>query len=446
MMLLRGTFSAPWVASYDQQNHVVIPWYAFNFGAFGDLWMDLIGIVIYLFFSFVIFGGMKLYKRLNDLTASLKLIAASVLILAGLYLAFRNGHNNFKYWSTNSHLNLDGFVKAFNSCFYFFTGFEVFTTVGRNIASARKNIGLGVIIVLIINVLSHLIIAIIFFAAFNHFVQNMNMETWNSFHNKFVVYGGTIMMIMFVITLKINLIMQDSLYGGTSLQPLAHEGFLSNRFQKLSRDNISTKASFLHMSLTILSLFIWLIIPDLIKGITLTKEYGFMCTIEQSLTYQEPFTGSSLTAASSAITIFIYAMMFAVAIKLGITKQMKLKIWEWIVVPITMLILIFVLIWHYYTLINNIVTASAENFQSALISGLIEFIFIGTAVSFVTIWYFTYYRIKYCKRVLWFPEQQAKIEQNFQVISQSKLVYEHIYQILLRYLKYYNHSNKAEDY
>ncbi|WP_146182484.1 hypothetical protein [Spiroplasma poulsonii] len=97
MMLLRGTFSAQWVASYDQQNHVVIPWYAFNFGAFGDLWMDLIGIVIYLFFSFVIFGGMKLYKRLNDLTASLKLIAASVLILADLYLAFRNGHNNFKY-------------------------------------------------------------------------------------------------------------------------------------------------------------------------------------------------------------------------------------------------------------------------------------------------------------------------------------------------------------
>ncbi|WP_338963776.1 hypothetical protein [Spiroplasma endosymbiont of Sarcophaga carnaria] len=48
--------------------------------------------------------------------------------------------------------------------------------------------------------------------------------------------------------------------------------------------------------------------------------------------------------------------------------------------------------------------------------------------------------------MLWFPEQQAKIEQNFQVISQSKLVYEHIYQILLRYLKYYNHSNKAEDY
>jgi len=334
--------------------------------------MDLIGIVIYLFFSFVIFGGMKLYKRLNDLTASLKLIAASVLILAGLYLAFRNGHNNFKYWSTNSHLNLDGFVKAFNSCFYFFTGFEVFTTAGRNIASARKNIGLGVIIVLIINVLSHLIIAIIFFAAFNHFVQNMNMGTWNSFHNKFVVYGGTIMMIMFVITLKINLIMQDSLYGGTSLQPLAHEGFLSNRFQKLSRDNISTKASFLHMSLTILSLFIWLIIPDLIKGITLTKEYGFMCTIEQSLTYQEPFTGSSLTTASSAITIFIYAMMFAVAIKLGITKQMKLKIWEWIVVPITMLILIFVLIWHYYTLINNIVTASQKISKVLWFQGLLS--------------------------------------------------------------------------
>lgn len=51
-----------------------------------------------------------------------------------------------------------------------------------------------------------------------------------------------------------------------------------------------------------------------------------MATPAQAMTYQQPFDISSLTEASSAITIFIYAMVIAVTLKLGYQRKIKMRL------------------------------------------------------------------------------------------------------------------------
>ncbi|WP_424527218.1 hypothetical protein [Spiroplasma endosymbiont of Glossina fuscipes fuscipes] len=72
-----------------------------------------------------------------------------------------------------------------------------------------------------------------------------------------------------------------------------------------------------------------------------------MATPGQAMTYKQPFDISSLTEASSAITIFIYAMVIAVTLKLGYQQKIKMRLWEHIAFPIVFIILCFVFVWHY---------------------------------------------------------------------------------------------------
>ncbi len=280
----------------------------------------------------------------------------------GLVLAVQHGGENLSYWGHNTKFSLPGFIKAFNSCFFFFAGFEVFSTAGRNISNPEKNIGSGIILIMLISTIFYIVISIIFFAAFNHFVQNMNIGTWSlGFNNKLILYGGPIIMIISALSLKVNVAMQNALYGGTSLQPLSTEVYLPDRLRKLNKDGLPARASILNLVITSLIIFIWLAIPDIIKGVGLTKEFWFMATPAQAMTYQQPFDISSLTEASSAITIFIYAMVIAVTLKLGYQRKIKMRLWEHIAFPIVFIILCFVFVWHYYSLIDNIVSTTGTN-------------------------------------------------------------------------------------
>ena len=436
MMLIRGSFGADWISQVNPDGSVSVPWYAADWGSFGDLWLDFIGIAIYMAAAAIIFGGIKLYKKLANGTGIIKWITAGFLILAGLVLAVQHGGENLSYWGHNTKFSLPGFIKAFNSCFFFFAGFEVFSTAGRNISNPEKNIGRGIILIMLISTIFYIVISIIFFAAFNHFVQNMNMGTWSlGFNNKIILYGGPIIMIISALALKVNVAMQNALYGGTSLQPLSTEGYLPDRLRKLNKDGLPARASILNLVITSLMIFIWLAIPDIIKGISLTKEFGFMATPGQAMTYKQPFDISSLTEASSAITIFIYAMVIAVTLKLGYQQKIKMRLWEHIAFPIVFIILCFVFVWHYYSLINNIVTTTGTNHQSAIIGTAIELAFVGFSVSFATIWYFTYYRQKYLRRMKQRPELQAKLDAEFEITDDWKYVSLEIRSEIKYYLK-----------
>jgi uncharacterized membrane protein len=56
-------------------------------------------------------------------------------------------------------------------------------------------------------------------------------------------YIGVATMLFYAIAMKVSCSIQNSLYGGTQLQPMAFEGFISRKFASLSNENIARKAS-----------------------------------------------------------------------------------------------------------------------------------------------------------------------------------------------------------
>jgi L-asparagine transporter-like permease len=68
--------------------------------------------------------------------------------------------------------------------------------------------------------------------------------------------------------------MQKSLYGGTTIQPLAQEGFFPDKFAKLNKEKLPISASRLNIYIIMTVAVIWLIVPDVIKGIILVNQYG----------------------------------------------------------------------------------------------------------------------------------------------------------------------------
>lgn len=409
MMLIRGTFSPDFV---DPNNQGV--WYALHWGPFGDLYLDLIGIAIYLLAASIIFFGIRVYKRLAHGTGIIKWATAFFLILAGLALAFTNGSSNWHYWTSGSSLSFTGFMNTFTSCFFFFAGFEVFATAGKNIENPGKNIGKGITLIILISTIFYIIISLIFFLAYNQFVQNMNMGAWNSFTNKIILYGGPIIMIISGIAMKINVAMQNALYGGTALQPLSKEGYISDRLFKLNNDGIPVKSAVLNLVITSIMICLWLVIPDLIKGIWMTAHPGQK--------YQSAFNISSLTAASSFVTIFIYMMVLSVVLKLALTKKIKLNWYEKIVFPIVFAFLILTLFWHYYSLITDTIRKMNEpNATSApIVAIIIEVVFILGSFTFAVCWYRWYYLPKYRKRLRAKPELQAELNADFDFNKEHK--------------------------
>jgi uncharacterized membrane protein len=108
-------------------------------------------------------------------------------------------------------------------------------------------------------------------------------------------------MLIYAIITKINCAAQNALYGGTSLQPLTIEGFVTKKISDLNKENLPIKAALANELLTLALIIVYLIIPDIIKGVTKT---------EQSI-----FDVSSLTAATSTFCVVVYSLVIFSSLK-----------------------------------------------------------------------------------------------------------------------------------
>ncbi|WP_338970414.1 APC family permease [Spiroplasma endosymbiont of Labia minor] len=430
--LMKGFFNVEFTGTgQDVPGKISIYW-----GAFTNLYLDLIGIAVYALFSCVVFLGIKWYKRLSMGSGYIKWGTSLVLIIAGLALAFMPGNagDNLNYW-TNGYTGggtkdplmrhgFEAFIKAFNSCFFFFAGFETYATAGKNIYQPEKNIGKGIIWVIIISTITYVVCLLIFFAAINSFAQNMNMGLWDYFKEKnvkWIILGGQIVMIISQWALKANGSMQNALYGGTMIQPMAFEGYLPEKFGALNKDNLPIKASILNFSITAIMLALWLIVPDIAQGAQIAKT---------GVDSGSVFNVSSLTEASSAVTIFVYIMVIGSMFVLGAKKKVRVYLWEWLIFPSVLIFLAIIFVYHYVQLFINIVDsinaglADAGNVE-VLVGSVVELVFIIVAVVFGVIWYFAYYKNKILKKRLSTEEgqkHQTLLDSDFVVLTKSEVI------------------------
>ncbi len=414
LFLLRGNF----LADYTGGGSPLVV----NLGAFTSLYLDVIGIIIYLAAASVVFIGIRAYKLSNNYASLVKWGTTFFLLVAAVVLCVQHGAANYKYWASNAsssnstdggnRISLAGIIQAFNATFFYFAGFETFSTSGRNIENPERNVGLGIMIIMLIVTVFYIIVSLIYFGAFNGstgsdgFKQNMNIATWLPFNAKWIAWVGAILMLISSLGLKIQAAAQNALFGGTTLQPLAKEGYISDNFRKLNRDNIPVRSCALNLAATSVCIILWLIIPDIIIGSL--KASGARQNTTDLI--GQIFSVRLFTAASSAITLFVYGMVLLTTIKLASDRKLRMKAWEWVVMPIGLVAVVFFFGYHYY---NVIITLGKGNLE--WLGSVIELFFIGSAIIIGLVIYFYYYKPKYTFRLERNPELQKRLNNEFTI-------------------------------
>ncbi|WFQ95339.1 amino acid permease [Mycoplasma feriruminatoris] len=366
---------------------------------------------------------MKWFKKIANYSSAVKWATSCVLILAGIVMAFMNGSSNYQMWNHDYNesikgLSFNAFSKAFVSCFFFFSGFESFATAGKNIKDPEKNLSKGIMIVMLVSSVFYIVVMAIFFAAVNPkqgFSQNMTTGLWNMApinQVRWLSILGIAIMFISQIALRANTSVQNALYGGTMLQPMAVEGFISEKYNELNKDNIPAKASLLNTYVILIVTVVWLIIPDII--------YGFQPQGTKLI-----FNIGQLTEASSAIIISLYIISVLALLKIAIQKYIKLHIWEWISFSFALILLVVLFFYHYYSLFDVIVRYAKHVKGTGLedlIGAIVELLFVIISLAFAIIWYFTYYKKKLNQRLstLEGRKLQDTLDDEFVLINTQK--------------------------
>ncbi|MDR1234590.1 MAG: APC family permease [Mycoplasmataceae bacterium] len=367
---------------------------------------DLLGLLLSAVFAIVAFVGTKTYKKVAKFSLIVKWASSGFLILFGIVAAcLPINSGNASNWATNSDFTFQHFLSAFCACFYYFTGFEAFASAGSTVREPEKNISKGIVIVMISSVIFYILMITIFMLAQKSFTQNINTGFWIKLHDvypafKWLIYAGPLIMIISTIFMRGNTISQVTLYGGTTLQPMATEGYISNNFANLNEDGFPIKAMKLNIVIMLITIGMWAIVPDIIVGIV-GKEANFINV-------------NTIISASSIFYIIIYVFILLALLKYAFEGCIKLSIFEYIIYILAVGVLIVVAFDHFYSLFNDAITNKNTDTIAAVI---IEMSFFTLCAVFVLITYFVYYKKKYMKRTSSNSKAQKTLDYEFRTLD-----------------------------
>ncbi|WP_339023110.1 APC family permease [Spiroplasma endosymbiont of Crioceris asparagi] len=377
------------------------------FGAWSFLVWDIVGIIVYALASCTIFFSMRAIKKFLNMSGYIKWGSTFLLVIVLVYLFIHDSQfgNNVAH---NSKISVSSFSTAFTSGFFFFMGFETFSTMGKNVENPEKNIGKAIMWIMFLVTLFYVSMTILFLGTFIKYGSNPNIEAFSLINNnaKYLKWLGAIIMLVCTLSLKMNSAVQNSLYSGTILEPFAKEGMINPKYQEVNEYGIPFRASLLNLILTTSFAAVWLIIPDIIQG---------------CIGSTDPiFNFSDITGETALIMIMIYIAVIYTTLHLTFTKKMKTNLFEKIIWIFALIFLIFQFEEFFRNLITEIVDAAryhTHNWVGKIISASLEIIYVILAITFGIIWYKVRYLPIYKKRMAENPQLQVELDEAYQLIN-----------------------------
>lgn len=391
-----------------------------NWGAWSNFGLDLIGIVIYGLASCVLFLGMIAFKKFVNISAYLKWGTTALLMIGVIILFIIAGTSNFKEVINHQSLTVSSFSNAFTTCFFFFLGFETYSTIGKNVRNPQNNISLSIVIVMALSTLFYVLVTILMIGGVTGiFSDNPNLQIFHQLGEKanapWLGVIGILIMLICTISLKANAGMQNALYSGGILEPLSIEGYIPDKYKQLNKDNIPFRASILNLIATFVFAFVWLIVPDLIQAISDTSK---------GITTPSPVIDyGTITGEASLIMILIYMFVISIALKLSWQKKMRHNKFEFTIWSLAFIFLGWQLVTWFISLIegfiksvNNISSTNAKISAAGvtqLTSNILQIVYLVAVIIFAIIWYFAYYASKLKVRLE--NKTQAILDEDFRV-------------------------------
>ncbi|AUM62918.1 APC family permease [Spiroplasma monobiae] len=356
-------------------------------GRWSNLYLDLIGFALYIFAATIIFFGIKKYKYVGLIIGYLTWGITLLLMIFGLTAGFMNLEVNSDPFRPylDATLDLPGFTKAFTTCFFAFGGIETFITTGKNIKNRSRNMPIAIIVIMIATTAFYIIFSTItmFAVAGGSFESNPNTQLFPE--GNFLRTFGPVLIIICTILMRFNSSLQITMFGGSTLEPLSSQGYISPKFKKENKENIPVAGVFATIGLFIICATIFLFIPDIIQGIT---------------GEESPLNYATIASCASLLLIAIYGTIIPTVIVQGVRKNVKVQIWEYIGWIVTGLFLLFVFGAYVWTsLLNPFVKPNPDQAKQiqAVVSSVFQILYVTGVVVWAVIQYHLYYKPKMAK-------------------------------------------------
>lgn len=394
-----------------------------HLGNWSSLFYDLLGIGLAAVFVLIAFFGTRMFKKVMRGGMFLKWATALFFILFGIIAAIlpATDNGNLHHWAnvttSKGGLTFSHFLSAFCACFYYFTGFEMFASSGATVQEPEKNISKGILFVMVSSCVFYIVTTFIFMMAVSEFDQNIVTGFWLRIYEaepwlRWLLYAGPLIMLVNTICSRGVSCSMLCLYGGTTLQPMSQEGYISDKFGKQNSHGFPIGAMKVHVVIIAITIGVWEIIPDIITG----------------------FTGASfinvntIISAASVFFMLIYIFILLSALKFAFKKILFITWLEWFLYFAALFTMILVTVFHYKDLIDNLITTKHDYLETlkvedkhkyinAIVSLGVELFFIVGCILFVVIVYFTYYAKKYKSRLQKNPNIQKKLNTEFRLLS-----------------------------
>jgi len=379
-------------------------------GPYTTVYLNLIGIFIFIFFSSCIFFGLKYFKLFINISGILKWGASFIIIVFVLGLACLSHFDGFNKLANQTthlhHINFFTLNSAFVTFFYFYAGFETYSTITKNVKDPVKTIPRSILWVTILTFSFYVIVLSLFVGALpaishNHaFSNNPVLDVGK----KAAATVGIILVITSMISLKINAAVQSGLFASSMLEPLAIETYISPRLSYLTSEKISNRSAFINIIITVIITFLLAILPVLAIG-----------------GHNKNVNYAQIIGMNSAVLLMQYFLVAMCILKLYFKKKILLKWWE---------IALFVFVWFFLgfeltTFFINIgLSISQFNVAGSRISSIMSMvelaIFLGFILFIVVFYYFHYLPI-YRRRSKQNPQLQAKLDKIFVISKLANL-------------------------
>ncbi|WP_338969558.1 APC family permease [Spiroplasma endosymbiont of Labia minor] len=353
-------------------------------GSWTDLFWDLIAYFIYLGIVAFFYLGFNKYKQIVKYAIYAVWILTAVIISFAIIRIIEVGSMNLNnYTSSIKTVSYKAFSQVFTSMFFAFSGLESFIIIGNRIKNHIKSLPVGSIIIMFSTMVFYIIFTILLLTTSSvNADRNPNNNMFGD-GNTFLRTSGIIIVVITTFLLRFVSILQITFINSFITQPISMQGYINEKFSYTNKKGIATKAIWLNTIITTVAIILFLILPDIIEGITKQK------------------IGLEYLQLSQMVSFFILQMHIVVITGTFIQTfkgRLKLSFWEFSWIMISYLIIIYAWINYIINQIDNLMfikwTNIDANWVREKLSSLMLFIGWGLLIIFVVTIYYAYYMKK----------------------------------------------------
>ncbi|AOG60735.1 putative permease [Spiroplasma helicoides] len=345
----------------------------------GDMVLDLAAFGLYIIAASVIFLGVRKYKLVSTIIGYVTWGITVLLIIFGIVGGAMNlnaGKNGLNI--DRGTLDFSSFSKTFNALFFSFCGLETFITTGKNIKNREKNVPISIMIIMFMTTLFYLVFTVIvMLAVTDQFKGNPNLQLFDALNSDFLKKAGPIIIIVCTMLMRFNSSIQVTLFGGSTLEPMASQKFLPNSFKKENKENVPVTGILVTIAALAITYFMFVFVPDLIQGIT-----GDVSV----------FNFSTIAGVTAIVLLFVYLLILPTAFYQGYKKNIKVNIFEYFGWVLTFICLIFIFVLYFINLIDPFVKENVDNKLQKVVASSFQMIYLFGVFVIAVLLYFVYHK------------------------------------------------------